>query len=158
MAGSWCWSLAVSSAGSLSFPHGPILMASWASSEHGSWFPGREVARGRKQKLQVLIGPRLGSPRTLLLPHSLGQSHGVSLEAKEGEINTLSHWASNKCTQEMEALMAAIFGGSPLLQNISYVLWHPPPRGNAWFFSLKIFYFFSLIDLHQLLTLLEAER
>lgn len=46
-----------------------------------------------------------------------------------------------------------------LLYCRTYVMFFDtPPQGNAWFFSLKIFYFFSLIDLHQLLMLLEAEQ
>lgn len=91
-------------------------MDSWASSEHGSWFPVREVAKGRKQKLLVPVIPGLGSPRTLLLPHSPGRSHGASLDAKEGEINSPSHWGTTNAHRKWrEELMAAVFGGCTLL-------------------------------------------
>ena len=151
MAGSGCWSLGGSSAGPLGFPQGPFLMVAWASWGHGSWFPGREAARGRKQKLWVLVRPGLGSARMFLLLYSPGHSHGASRQAKEGEIDSPNLWASNKYTQEMKELVGVIFGGSNILQSTFYILQPPGETHTSCHYTCCISFH---LDVHQLLTFL----
>ena len=67
----------------------PVHVAVWASSLYGVQIPRRSNPRKRKRMLPVLLWPGLRSPRTTLLPSSVGHSgHEPRTDLKGGEITS----------------------------------------------------------------------